>query len=939
MRGRDEELRIASEILGHAERGQGKVLLTEGDPGVGKTGLLDEVLNEAGRRHFSLAKAEADEIGRQTPFAPLLTALQDAVRGLPGETSSFSAPESWAPVVSQLQALLERRAAASPLLVSLDDLHYADPATLYALRHLTRQLASHRLAWSLARSTVLQRDHASVLFDLLAREGAARVSLGPLDGEAIAGTIADILGAVPDPGLLELAAGAAGNPFLLTELVRGLQEEHAVKVDSGTAVLIASQLPRRLRDAAGRWLARLSQGTGRMLETAAVLGREFRLDDVAQILGETPVAMIPPVNEAIAAGIVRPGTDSFVFRHDLMRRAVAEAMPAPTRQLLHRQAGEVFVARGSAKNAAAHLLKGARHPDPAVMASLEAAATQLARSHPQAAADLLLRVLDLTPAYGRWPILRHRPRRRRPDRGGTPGRRHRARAHGARPAAAARSRYAAPRGPVLDPGPARHSQGTRWTRQKPSCGNRTSRPRRGPVSSLPSFKRSADLARTPGHSRSLRTSGPRPMSSATPLRAAALQVAAAINWDEGRLERGLRLISEAVRRARGITPDVRDFQPLLALAAMLIDVRRLEEAEEVILAASDNMREFRPSALESVPAVLRARVEFARGRMAERARRGGESADHRRRVRRPSARLTGSFAAQRDRAAQGRSPRRGNAHQEPSRRRPLHHRARVDRESPGQGPVRRGERRRGNRATVLDRIYADLPLRRHVLVGEPTASAWLARTALAAGRGELATSVARVADELARDNPGFDAMTVAAAHCGGIVGQDPELLAHAAASHRDPWARASAAEDLGTVLIAMNNPDGAVPYLDDALGGYGHASAERDLARIRRRLRKLGVRRQHRATAGRPATGWESLTEIEQMTATLVAEGLTNHQVADRMYVSAHTVAFHLKQVFRKLGIGSRVELARIVAASPVGGRAGPRARPGARPRIEHAPG
>ena len=161
---------------------------------------------------------------------------------------------------------------------------------------------------------------------------------------------------------------------------------------------------------AGRWLARLSQGTGRMLETAALLGREFRLDDVAQILGETAVAMIPPVNEAIAAGIVRPGTDSFVFRHDLMRRAVAEAMPAPTRQLLHRQAGEIFVARGSAKNAAAHLLKGARHPDPAVMASLEAAATQLARSHPQATADLLLRVLDPDPrprTQGRF--LRHRP--------------------------------------------------------------------------------------------------------------------------------------------------------------------------------------------------------------------------------------------------------------------------------------------------------------------------------------------------------------------------------------------------------------------------------------------------------------------------------------------------------------------------------------------------
>ncbi len=914
MRGRDDELRIASEILGHAERGQGKVLLTEGDPGVGKTGLLDEVLNEADRRHFSLAKAEADEIGRQTPFAPLLTALQDADGGLPGETSSFSGPESWAPVVSQLRALLERRAAASPLLVSLDDLHYADPATLYALRHLTGQLASHRLAWSLARSTVLQRDHASVLFDLLAREGAARVSLGPLDGEAIAGTIADILGAVPDPGLLELAAGAAGNPFLLTELVRGLQEEHAVKVDSGTAVLIASQLPRRLRDAAGRWLARLSQGTGRMLETAAVLGREFRLDDVAQILGETPVAMIPPVNEAIAAGIVRPGTDSFVFRHDLMRRAVADAMPAPTRQLLHRQAGEIFVARGSAKNAAAHLLKGARHPDPAVMASLEAAATQLARSHPQAAADLLLRVLDLTPAT---------------DAGRFSGT---VRAADALTAAArlddatalVRTALARPQPPeadtrlrvvlssilVLRGTPREAMDETETVLRQPDL---TAEMRAGVfVTQLQALSGLGENVRAFSLAEDIRTAS---HELGDPAQAAALQVAAAINWDEGRLERGLRLISEAVRRARGITPDVRDFQPLLALAAMLIDVRRLEDAEGVILAASDNLREFRPSALESVPAVLRARVEFARGRMASahaEAEKALTIADafgvpphgslaHSLlsviALRKGDLRAAGTHIRSRPDVAHYIT---GHAWTES-----LLARARFVEASVGAETA----------LQVLDRIYADLPLRRHVLVGEPTASAWLARTALAAGRGELATSVARVADELARDNPGFDAMTVAAAHCGGIVGQDPELLAHAAASHRDPWARASAAEDLGTVLIAMNNPDGAVPYLDDALGGYGHASAERDLARIRRRLRKLGVRRQHRATAGRPATGWESLTEIEQMTATLVAEGLTNHQVADRMYVSAHTVAFHLKQVFRKLGIGSRVELARIVAA------------------------
>jgi DNA-binding CsgD family transcriptional regulator/tetratricopeptide (TPR) repeat protein len=405
-----------------------------------------------------------------------------------------------------------------------------------------------------------------------------------------------------------------------------------------------------------------------------------------------------------------------------------------------------------------------------------------------------------------------------------------------------------------------------------------------------------------------------------PAQAAALQVVAAINWDEGRLERGLRLISEAVRRARGISPDVRAFQPLLALAAMLIDVRRLEEAEEVILAASDGMREFHPSALESVPAALRARVELARGRT-----------DHAHAEAENALTIADTF---------GVLPHGSLAHSLLSvialRKGDLRAAGSHIRSCPDVAHYITGHARTESllaRAQfveanvgaetalqVLHGVYADLQLRRHVLIGEPTASAWLARTALAAGRGELATGVARVADELARDNPGFDVMTVAAAHCGGIVGRDPELLAHAAASHPDPWARASAAEDLGRVLIAMNNPDDAVAYLDDALGGYGHARAERDLARIRRRLRKLGVRRHHRAPAGRPATGWESLTETEQVTATLVAEGLTNHQVAGRMYVSVHTVAFHLKQVFRKLGIGSRVELARMVAAYLSGG-------------------
>src|SRR6185437_14697877 len=653
--------------------------------------------------------------------------------------------------------------------------------------------------------------------------------------------------------------------------------------------------PRRLLEATTRWLGRLNQGTSRMLETAAVLGREFRLDDVAQMLGESPVAMIPLVNEAIAAGILRPGTESFHFSHDLMRRAVAAAMPPPTRQLLHRQAGEILVARGSAKNAAAHLLKGARHADATVLASLEAAAAQLTRSHPQAAADLFLRLLDLTPATDKSRFSRT------------------VRAADALTAAArlddatalVRTTLAWPQPPAVDTrlrvvlssiliargNPEDALKETETVLRQPHLPAET----RAAVfiTQMQALSGLGENARAFSLAEDIRTAS---REFGDPAQSAALQVVAAIDWDEGRLERGLRLISEAVRRARTIAPDIRDFQPLFTLAAMLIDVRRLEEAEEVILAAGDGMREFRPCAVESVPAVLQARVELAKGRLNDA--------------------LTAAKRALAIADSFGVPPHCSLAHSVLSaialRKGDLHAAGSHIRSRPDVTHYLTGHawtesllaRARFVEASVgaetalpvLDGIYTGLPLHRHVLIGEPTASAW----------------VARVADELARDNPGFDAMTAAAAHCGGIVGRDPDLLALAAASHSDPWARASASEDLGAVLIARNNPDDAVSCLDDALRGYGCASAERDLARIRRRLRKLGVRRQHRASADRPTAGWESLTETEQTTVTLVAEGLTNHQVADRMYVSAHTVAFHLKQVFRKLGISSRVELARI---------------------------
>jgi DNA-binding CsgD family transcriptional regulator len=945
MRGRERELQIAAEFLRDAERGRGGVLLIEGEPGIGKSELLGEVINQAVRRNFSLASAEADELGRQIPFAPLLAALREPLGGLIGEASRLGAPEAWIPAADQIRTLLERRAKASPMLVSLDDLQCADQATLFALRLLPRQLTSYPLVWCLARCTVQPRSDVGVLFDLLDSDGAARVRPAPLADEAVAGLIADTLGAAPDPGLTALASGAAGNPFLLVELIRGLRDENAIRVSEGTAALVSAHLPQRVRAVARRRLEGLSGGAQYLLQTGAVLGLTFELEDVAEMRGQTPAIMLPLVDEAVGAGILKvDAEENFAFRHELIWRAVTEAVPPPARQALHRQYGESLLARGgSAMTAAAHLLKGARRGDSAVTAGLDIAAEQVMRSSPQTAADLALRALELTEAAD-------------PSRFSRIMRAAGALAAAARLEKATSVVHAA----LAQPQPPASDTQLRCALTSILClqGQAVAANAEaetvlgrahltGPlrdeavVAQLQALTALGENARARGLAESILAAFG---EYGEPALTGALSVLATMCWDDGRLEQGLHLASEAVRRTSRVSPDARHFQPLLALAARLIDVRQLDEAKAVIRAAADSIHVLRPNVSETIPAILRARVDLAMGRIDD-ARAQAEAALN-----------IADTLGIRTHSSLAHSVlsvialRKGDL-----RTAGLHIRNRADTTHYTDAYARTEtllaqaqfvEAAVGPETAmqVLGGIYAGLPVHRHVLIGEPTASAWLARTALAVGRLELATGVARVADELARDNPAFDVTAVAAAHCGGIVGQDPARLAHAAATHPDPWARASASEDLATVLAAMTNQDDAVAHLDDALGGYGHLGAARDLARVRRRLRRLGVRRRHWVSAERPVAGWESLTETERVTSVLVAQGLSNQQAAERMYVSVHTVAFHLKQIFRKLGISSRVELARLVAEQPPGWESGhadavsPDGRRGQHPARGHVP-
>ena len=912
MRGRQAEWQLVRDLLRRAQRGLGGVLLVDGDAGMGKSRLLRESAREAAGQGFSLAAGRGDQLGRHVPFFTLLAALHQPL-GSGGAADRGRPPDITAGRIGQLQAHLEQRAAAGPVLISLDDLQWASPATLLALRVLPRELASSPVAWLLAGSKTPQDKGADLLFRVLEGDGASRITLASLSDDAVLGVLTDAFGVPPDRSLLALAARAAGHPSLLSELVHGLAEEDAVQVTDGSARLVRTRLPQRIQYLARQRLDDLSGPAQQLLETAAVLGRSFLLEDATEMLGVTPATLLPTVEEAMDAGLLVAADDLLSFRHDLMWRAIANLIPEPGRKALHRQFGEILLNRGgSALSAAAHLLEAAHTSDPATLAGLDRAAAGTLPSSPQTAARLALRALELTPPTDPAALPRSVAAAEALTAAGQlqqaarivhetlaqplptiPESRLRCALSSIRSATGRAQQAAAEARAALAPAglPAR-LRDQALTAQLLALNGLRDRDAAGPIA--------ARILSAPG-------------DYDGPVLVAAQIARAMISWDEGRLAEALERLRDAARHGSGISPDARHFQPLLALATCLVELRRFDEAETVIRAA-DNIT-LRGIPAEAIPPLLRARIYLARGRLGD-AVAAAEAA-----LATAAALGAHGYTSAAESILGAIALRRGDlaaAAEHMARRqvRMPHYAAGYARTDCTVGAAQIAEARDGPAAVLsqVREICAVLPARRSMLLGNPTAPAWLVRTALDAGDRGLATQAAQLTGALASENPGCRLAAVAAAHCLGLLEKDAARLAHAAAQHDDPWARASAAEDLGVLLARQGNAARAVPYMSEALDGYGQTDANADMARIRRRLRRLGVRRRHwAAAAGRPTAGWESLTETERAASELVAQGLNNRQVAARMYVSAHTIAFHLRQVFRKLNIGSRVELARIV--------------------------
>ncbi|MHC3469499.1 LuxR C-terminal-related transcriptional regulator [Streptomyces sp. 7R007] len=374
----------------------------------------------------------------------------------------------------------------------------------------------------------------------------------------------------------------------------------------------------------------------------------------------------------------------------------------------------------------------------------------------------------------------------------------------------------------------------------------------------------------------LRAHGGRVVGEAEVLAASAVMSDAVLS--EGRLVEAVRLAREAVASASAMPSPVWRAYLRLVLAERLVDAGACEEAERVIGAARTGIGET-TGGMDIVFARLRTRLLGYQGRLAEardEAQQALAAAVGRgaRLYVPPLLAALGQLALRFGDVDGAADYVRGcrEALAETGGRFPSTAYDWVDLQVTA---ARSGPR------VALERMnyhYTATDRRTALFIRQPGAAAWFVRTALAAGDAHWPAVAADTARRLAERNPGVPTLATAALHARSLLEGDPDGLVRAATEHGHHWARTTAAEDLTTLLDARSRRPLPAP-----------ASAEPASAEAQS----------------------DALSEVERTVARLVGEGLTNQQVALRLRRSPHTVNYHLRNIFRKLGIGSRVELAR----------------------------
>jgi DNA-binding CsgD family transcriptional regulator len=907
-------LKVIGALVTAVARGRGGVLVIEGPPGIGKSRLLTEVMALADKAGVRTLFGEAFEYQQAVPFFALFMATlradppvgdADALRRLGGSADVY-----W--VIQDLQDAIHAAAAETPLAIVLEDIHWADNGTLLVLRSLATARPDVPVLWVLTARTGAGGPAVQETLSVLQRADAAVVRVAPMSPSAVAEMVCDAVRANADESLLNLAAKAHGNPFLVRELVGGLGEEGRLNVSGGRAVAAGQALPRRLGAGMDQRLDLLSAGAGEVVRVAAVLPDRFSAGLLAAMLDRQPASLLSAVDEAVRADLLVEDDEQLRFRHDLLREATRQSLPQSLRRAMERQSASIMLSMGAAPaEVATQLARSADPGDREAISALRQAAQSVGHTDASAAAELSKRALELLPAddpeYGLLVaetvgLLNRASRYQEAEE----------------LAVAALSEVASPqeeaeirlRLPTLN----------MHTAQRRVEENRRAL-QLGDISEVTRARHLAWLA----YNLTLHDQREERRAAANEAAAAAAStgdleativadiVLALLDCGEGYAGRTVGRLAEVCAPAR--TSDATAAHDFAAMhhAMLLAVVGRLDDAAVQVADGTEQARrEGNAMALETWAAIdglahlAAARLSAARAAtesLAPPQRTGVTERDMVRIV------ILAEVAARTDdrNLLQQMVNDARNAY--PTGSSVVRWAAALVLASAA-----------WQRDDVHDAVrwLGDI-----TLFGSPFWPQLLdlvilgARVASAAGDAGLRARVLQATELLERERPAIPLFAGVAGHARGILECDAQALVAAAEllqSLSRPLLYAAAAEDAGAELAHIDR-DKAVDQLNAAFDTYMQHEALADARRVGRELRQLGVQRRI-VSQPRAKTGWDSLTDSELTVVNLIAQGATNRSVATQLHLSLHTVKSHVHNAFAKLGINSRAQLERLMRGS-----------------------
>lgn len=420
--GRDRELGVLERLLAEVCAGSARFVLISGEPGIGKSSLLDALASRSRSAGCLVLEGRATELERDFPFGLIVDALDGYLASLDARSFDRLAAEELGELASVFPALrslrgpgsgvgtaaerfrahfaarglLERLAAPRPLLLALDDVHWSDHASLEFLAHLLRRPPDAAVMLvATIRSGRAPRMLAVAIEQARRRGTVSQLVLRPLDRDDAARLVADI-----PPRLLErLYEESGGNPFFLLQLARS--GRGLTSAPSETEWMGAEEVPVAVRIAIAAELDELPSDTRRFAQAAAVVGDPFEFDLAIAAAAMAPADGLSALDDLVAREVLRTGDAPrrFRFRHPLVREAIYVTCPPGTRLVCHERAAAALEAQGApAIVLAHHIVHSARQGDAAAAAVLQDAGLEVSQRAPASAAIWLEAAIAILPS-------------------------------------------------------------------------------------------------------------------------------------------------------------------------------------------------------------------------------------------------------------------------------------------------------------------------------------------------------------------------------------------------------------------------------------------------------------------------------------------------------------------------------------------------------------